>query len=71
LRAEVALQQQDFVQSEQLANESYERGPTLGALCRRNWATVRISREMRGDDAGASVAGNQAGHCTVDPPVRM
>lgn len=71
LRAEIALFRQQYQQAEQLASSSFARGPKLGGLCRRNWTTVRLSREMRGDAAGAASAGAQLGRCTVEPPVRM
>jgi len=70
-RAEIALARSQWEQAEQLANTSYERGPKLGGLCRRNWATIRVSREMRGLDAAAATAGTQAQRCTLEPPVRM
>lgn len=70
-RAELALARADYALAEQLANASYERGPKLGGLCRRNWATIRLAREMRGQAAGAATAGSQGQRCTVEPPVRM
>ena len=70
-RAEIALHRARFQQAEQLANESFQRGPKLGALCRRNWATIRLAREMIGNAAGATTAGNETSRCTVEPPVRM
>ena len=70
-RAEIALHREQFQQAEQLANESFERGPKLGALCRRNWATIRVAREMIGNAEGATTAGDETGRCTVEPPVRM
>lgn len=70
-RAEIALARADYALAEQLANTSYERGPKLGGLCRRNWATIRVSREMRGQADGAATAGTQGQRCTVEPPVRM
>jgi Flp pilus assembly protein TadD len=70
-RAEIALHRAQYEQAEQLAHHSYQRGPRLGALCRRNWATIRLAREMRANPAGASAAGEQAQHCTLEPPVRM
>lgn len=71
LRAEIALFQEEYEQAEQLASSSYARGPKLGGLCRRNWTTVRLAREMRGDASGAANAGAQVMRCTVEPPVRM
>lgn len=70
-RAEIALHRERFEQAEQLANESFARGPKLGALCRRNWATIRLAREMSGNAAGAATASDETGRCTVEPPVRM
>lgn len=71
LRAEIALFREQYEQAEQLANASFERGPKLGGLCRRNWTTVRLAREMRGNAAGATAAGAKTQRCTVEPPVRM
>lgn len=71
LRAELALLREAFEDAERLAARSYELGPRLGGLCRRNWATVRLSREMRGMDDAAAVAAEQAQRCTLEPPVRM
>lgn len=70
-RAEIALQQRQLEQAEQLANASFERGPRLGGLCRRNWTTIRLARELRANPAGANAAGEQVQRCTVEPPVRM
>jgi hypothetical protein len=57
--------------AEQLASDSFDKGPKLGGLCRRNWTTVQLARESRGDAAGADVARRQLDRCTVAPPVRM
>ena len=70
-RAEIALQRQEFVQAEQFAQQSFERGPKLGGLCRRNWATIRLAREQRQDPKGALDAAERTERCTVEPPVRM
>lgn len=70
-KAEIALFLRAWAASEQLASESYENGPKLGGLCRRNWTTVQLARESRGDAAGADVARRQVDGCTVAPPVRM
>lgn len=70
-RAEIALHREQFEHAEKMANASYERGPRLGALCRRNWTTIRLAREMRGNAEGASLAGAQTAKCTVEPPIRM
>lgn len=70
-RAELLLAQEFFDEAAILANRSFEQGPKLGALCRRNWTTIRLAREMRGNDAEAATAAQQATRCTVEPPVRM
>jgi predicted Zn-dependent protease len=71
LRAEIALQRDDMDAAEQLAYASFELGPRLGGLCRRNWATIRIAREVRGNTEAAAAAGAQGQRCTLEPPVRM
>lgn len=70
-RAELALLQSHWLQAEQLASASYERGPKLGGLCRKNWTTVEVSRMARKDASGAEVARQQRALCTIAPPVRM
>lgn len=70
-KAELALLRRAWAEAEQLANQSYEGGPRLGGLCRRNWSTIGHARDARGDAAGAAVARRQVGTCTVAPPVRL
>ncbi len=70
-KAEIALLRRAWNDAEQLANLSYEKGPKLGGLCRRNWTTIQHARASRGDEAGAEVAREQIDGCTVAPPVRM
>lgn len=70
-KAELALLARAWAAAEQLATDSFQKGPKLGGLCRRNWTTVAYAREGRGDSAGAKVARGQVGSCTVAPPVRM
>lgn len=70
-RAELALVRRDWNGAERLALESYERGPRLGGLCRRNWTTLQLAREARGDTGNAAVARQRIGQCAVNPPVRM
>ncbi|MCK7593881.1 tetratricopeptide repeat protein [Pseudomarimonas salicorniae] len=70
-RAELLLAQRALDEAEQLAARSFERGPRLGPLCRRNWTTVRLAREERGDAGGAENASRQAARCLIEPPVRM
>jgi len=70
-RAELALVRRDWAGAEKLAMESYERGPKLGGLCRRNWTTLQFAREARGDVGNATIAQQRVGQCAVNPPVRM
>jgi len=69
--AELALLQRDWEQAIVLAGRSFETGPRLGPLCRRNWATVQVAREQHGDSGGSAAAQAQLGLCTIAPPVRM
>jgi Flp pilus assembly protein TadD len=70
-QAELALLRRGWKQAESLAAQSYELGPKLGGLCRRNWATIGYARMMRGAHEAADVAHRQGESCTVAPPVRM
>lgn len=70
-KAELALLGKAWVAAEQWANQSFEKGPRLGGLCRRNWTTIAYARQGRGDPAGAATARRQVASCTVAPPVRM
>lgn len=70
-QAELALLGKDWDGAERLASRSYELGPRLGGLCRRNWATIGHARDQRDDADGAAVARRQIDACTVAPPVRM
>lgn len=70
-KAELALLGRSWIAAEQLASESFQKGPKLGGLCRRNWTTIAYARQGRGDAAGAAVARGQVDSCTVAPPVRM
>jgi hypothetical protein len=69
--AEFSLYQQDWTHAESFAQQSYDRGPKLGSLCRRNWTTLRFVRLARGDAIGVQAAIQQVTACAVEPPVRM
>lgn len=69
--AELALLRRDWNQAIALASRSFESGPRLGPLCRRNWTTVQVAREQFGDRGGSAAAEQQLGQCTIAPPVRM
>lgn len=70
-RAELALAMGQLDDAVRLANASWETGPRLGSLCRRNWATIRLARELSELPDAAEVAATQAARCTIAPPVRM
>lgn len=70
-QAELALATREWAQAEQLAMRSYERGPKLGGLCRRNWTTIRLAAESRGNGAAAAQASQRVAACKVAPPTRM
>ena len=70
-RAELALAMGQLDDAVRLANASWETGPRLGSLCRRNWAAIRLARELSGLPEAAAVAAIQAARCTIAPPVRM
>lgn len=70
-QAEMALAGRDWTRANQLATQSFERGPKLGGLCRRNWTTVQLAAEARGDAMGAGQAQQRLSTCTVAPPTRL
>lgn len=70
-KAELSMYRKDWAGAEVLASRSFARGPQLGGLCRRNWATLQHARASRGDAAGAEQARLKIDGCTVAPPVRM
>jgi hypothetical protein len=69
--AEMSLVKHDWVGAEGYATQSWERGPKLGGLCRRNWTTIRLAAESRGDAAAASQAQQRTAACAVAPPNRF
>jgi hypothetical protein len=70
-QAELALVQRRWTEAEALATRSFDTGPKLGGLCRRNWTTLQFARQARGDGAGSGQAQQRIAACTVAPPVRM
>lgn len=69
-QAELFLLKNNWAQAESFALSSYNKGPKLGALCRRNWKTLSFARKAKKDTAGALVADQQIAKCTVVPPPR-
>ena len=70
-QAEMSLVGHDWASAHALATQSWERGPKLGGLCRRNWTTIRFAAEARGDAAAAGQAQQHAAACAVAPPNRF
>lgn len=70
-QGEMALVARDWTRAQQLASRSYERGPKLGGLCRRNWMTIHLAARARGDATQAAQAQQRVSTCTVAPPLRM
>lgn len=70
-QAELALVGRDWATAERLATQSWDHGPKLGGLCRRNWTTRALAARSRGDAAGAAQAQQQVAACKVAPPVRL
>lgn len=70
-QAELALVARNWNQAEQLATRSFDKGPKLGGLCRRNWTTRKLAAEARGNAAQAMQAQQRVAGCTVAPPIRM
>ncbi len=69
--AEYALYLKDWAHAESFSQQSWDRGPKLGSLCRRNWTTLRFVRLAHGDAPGVQAATQQIATCTIAPPVRM
>jgi len=70
-RAELSLVRREFSEAQQLAQRSFDIGPKSGGLCRRNWTTIQLAAESRGDQSRADRAREQAAGCRIAPPVRM
>lgn len=69
--AELSLYLADWDQAIAFASRSFDNGPRLGPLCRRNWTTLQLVREQVGDSAGSASAQAQRMQCTISAPVRM
>lgn len=70
-QAELALVQGHYEEARRLAGSSWEKGPRLGRLCRRNWATIRIVGELTENPEAAADAAVRIEQCTVEAPLRM
>ncbi len=68
--AEVSFNQQDWEQAESHASRSFDVGPRVGELCRRNWQTIAMAREQMGYRHSAELARERLEACRVEPPPR-
>jgi tetratricopeptide (TPR) repeat protein len=69
--AEIALLQEYWTNAEKFALQSYQFGPKLGGLCRRNWLTVHFAKAAQGQPMADYVLAKNLNECTLVPPVRM
>lgn len=69
--AEVKFAGQDWEQAESYANRSFDVGPRVGELCRRNWRTIAVAREQLGYRQSAHLARERLENCQVEPPSRF
>lgn len=68
--ADVKFASQDWEQAESYANRSFDVGPRVGELCRRNWRTIAVAREQLGYRQSALLARERLETCQVEPPPR-
>lgn len=71
MQAEITFLQGDLVVAEQLAYQSFQRGPQLGDLCVRNWQTIIEARKLFGDADYLPFAEGKREQCKVRRPVRL
>lgn len=69
--AELQLARGDFEQAEHYAMRSWELGPQVGDLCRRNWQAMALARERSGQVIAAEQARERLGICRLEPPERF
>lgn len=68
--AELQLSRGRWDQAAQYAARSFELGPRVGEICRRNWQTLALARERRDLTAAANQARERAQSCSVELPER-
>lgn len=69
--AELQLTRGQWEQAETYAMRSWELGPQVGDICRRNWRTVALARERDGEVVAAARARERVEICPVEPPERF
>ncbi|NBB92120.1 MAG: tetratricopeptide repeat protein [Gammaproteobacteria bacterium] len=69
--AEFQLSRGRWEQAESYAVRSWELGPQVGEICRRNWQTIALAREREGEVMGAAQARERVEICPLEPPERF
>lgn len=69
--AELQLTRGRWDQAESYAMRSWELGPQVGEICRRNWRTAALARERAGEVLQAARARERVEICPVEPPERF
>lgn len=69
--AELQLTRGRWDQAENYAMRSWELGPQVGEICRRNWRTAALARERAGQVLQAAQARERVEICPVEPPERF
>lgn len=69
--AELQLARGRWEQAEHYALRSWELGPQVGDICRRNWQAMALARERSGQVIPAEQARERARLCPVEPPERF
>ena len=69
--AELQLSRGDWEQAESYAMRSWELGPQVGDICRRNWQTMALARERDGEVIAAARARERLAICPLEPPERF
>jgi len=69
--AELQLSRGRWEQAESYAMRSWELGPQVGEICRRNWQTMALARERDGEVLAAAQARNRIEICPLEPPERF
>lgn len=69
--AELQLTRGRWEQAESYARRSWELGPQVGEICRRNWRTMALARERDGEVIAAAQARERVEICPLEPPERF
>lgn len=69
--AELQLTRGRWEQAESYAMRSWELGPQVGEICRRNWRTMALARERDGEVIAAAQARERVAICPLEPPERF